>query len=193
MSRVRNNVLAFEIFSDITDSSFVCYSRDCSRATHVVTTKKFFRIFVSNGLVGHGKGIVRVNTTGEIQVDIRNLVTVEAQEYGKGDVVSVTNHVCSTMGTSFGRKVKAGIHFVVQEELTVFTLGTTIVRLQRINFRNVKHSRNNRTANTTTRANKVTAVKRMLNQFMSNEVQNGEAITNDGIKLHFQTVFYQLG
>ena len=107
--------------------------------------------------------------------------------------MSVTNHIRSTMGTSFGRKVKAGIHLVVQEELAVFTLGTTIVRLQSINFRNVQHSRNNGTANTTTRANKVTTIQRMLNQFMSNEIQNGEAITNDGIKLHFQTVLYQLG
>ena len=78
MSRVRNNVLTFEIFSDVTDGSLVCYGRDCSCATHVITTKKFFRIFVSNGLVGHSKGVIRVNATGEVQVDIRNLVTVEA-------------------------------------------------------------------------------------------------------------------
>ena len=75
----------------------------------------------------------------------------------------------------------------------MFALRTTIVRLQRINFGNIKHSRNNRTANTTTRTNKVTTVKGVFNQFVSDVIQNGEAVTDDGIKFHFQTVFYQLG
>ena len=67
----------------------------------------------------------------------------------------------------------------------MFALRTTIVRLQRINFGNVKHGCNNGTANTTTGTNKITTVKGVFNQFVSDIVQNGEAIAYDGIKLHF--------
>ena len=106
-------MLSIKILQNKTNSSLVRYCGNSSRTTYIVATEKFFRIFVSNGLVGHCKSIVRVNATREIQVYIRYFVAMEAQENCERNVVSVTHHISSTVRTSFGRQVKTGVYFTI--------------------------------------------------------------------------------
>ena len=54
---------------------------------------------------------------------------MEAQKYGKGDIVPIPHHLRATLGAGLNRQVKAGVHLIVHKEFAMTALGTTIVRL----------------------------------------------------------------
>ena len=81
---------------------------------------------------------------GKVQVDIRLLVAVEAEEGLEGDIVTVHQHPGAAVGAVFIRQVKAVIHAAVGDELAMLALGAAIVGRQAVHLRDagkVGHSR----------------------------------------------------
>jgi len=98
-------------------------------AVHPVRTEEFLGELVSLGLV----------VPGEIEVDVGHLVSVKAHERFERDVESVSMHLRPAVGTILMRQVDAGSYAAVIKHLEAMTLGTNIVRRQRIDFRDVAH------------------------------------------------------
>src|SRR5690554_2542331 len=76
-------------------SRLIRQPRDGPGAKDISLPKKFFCILMDDGLI----------ITGEIQVNIWLLVTVEPHKGGKGDVLTVFDEVRSTVRTSLGGQV----------------------------------------------------------------------------------------
>ena len=66
-------------FLDVAEGRLVGDGLDGAGAVDVVLAEEDLCVLVGNGLIG----------TGEVQVDVRDLVAVEAEEYGERDVVAV--------------------------------------------------------------------------------------------------------
>ena len=66
---------------------------------------------------------------------------MKAQKDGKGDIVSIPNHLRATLRAGLDRQIKARVDFVVHKKLAVLAFGTTIVRLERIHLGDIQHRR----------------------------------------------------
>ena len=69
---------------------------DSTRFEHVILTEQFFCVTVHLSLY----------FTGEVKVDIRRLISLEAKECFKRDIVPVTYHIRSAFGAVLLREVK---------------------------------------------------------------------------------------
>ena len=70
------------------------------------------------------------------------------------------------------------------------TLGTDIVRTQRIYFRNSRHGSNERGTYRSTGAYQITVIIRFPHQLLGNDVHHGESISDDGLQFPLQTLRY---
>ena len=77
-----------------------------------------------------------LHVAGEVQVDIRLFVAVEAQERLEGDVVAVHDAFGAALRAVFIRQVKAVGHAAVGEKLAPFALGAQVVGRQAVYFGN---------------------------------------------------------
>ena len=184
MRRMHMQILALVIFSDKAYRRFVGDGSNRTGAANIVAAEKFLGVLVRYALVRHCGRIIWINTAGEVQIDIRNLITVEAQENRKRDIMTVAQHPRAAFGTILRRQVKAAVYLIVHKEFAVTAMRTAVMRLQRVNLGNIQHRSNKRRAYTATRAYQVTAVDRMLNQLMRNVIQYGEAVADNSIQLH---------
>ena len=82
--------------------------------------------------------------TGEVQVDIRLLITVKSEERFKRNILTVRDHHRTALRAWLDRKVISGTVGTGQVKFRVFTLRASSVRGQRINFRNTGESRDQR-------------------------------------------------
>ena len=94
--------------------------------------------------------------TGEVQVNIRLLITVKSEERFKRNILTVRDHHRAALRTRLDRKVISGAIGTGQVKLGVFTLRASSVWCQRINFRNTRESRDQRRSYRTSRADDVT-------------------------------------
>ena len=192
MRRMHMQILALIIFSDKAYRRFI--SNGCNRTgtANVIAAEKLLGVLVRYALVGHGGRIIGIDTTGEVQINIRNLIAVEAQENRKRDIMTVAQHSGAAFGTILRRQVKAAVDLIVHKEFAVTAVRTAIMRFQRINLGNIQHRSNKGRAYAATRAYQVTAVDRMLNQLMRNVIQYGEAVADNRIQFHLQAVLNNL-
>ena len=184
MRRMHMQILALVIFSDKAYRRFVGDGSNRTGAANVIAAEKLLGVLVRYALVRHCGRIIWINTAGEVQINIRNLITVEAQENRERDIVTVAQHSGAAFGAILRRQVKAAVYLIVHKEFAVTAMRTAVMGLQRINLGNIQHRSNKRRAYTATRAYQVTAVDRMLNQLMSNVIQYGEAVADNSIQLH---------
>ena len=192
LRRMHGNALFLVILADIANGCLVRNRGNRTCTAHVVAAKKLLGILMRDALVGHSRRIIGINTAGEVQVDIRNLVAMEAKEDCERNIMAVTQHPRTAFRTFLRRQVEAAVHLIVQEELAVTAMRTAIVRLQRVNLGDVEHRRYEGRADTATRANKIAAVNRVLNELMRNIIQNGEAVADNRVQLHLQAVLDKL-
>ena len=93
----------FIIIFDITECRLICQRTDGSRTERLTGAENNLCVFVCLTLV----------ITGEVQVDIRLFVAVEAQEGLEGDIVAVHQHPGAAVGAVLVRQVKAVVHAAV--------------------------------------------------------------------------------
>ena len=75
----------------------------------------------------------------EVKIDIRRFVAVKSKEGLERDIVSVTEHIRSAVGTILLRKVESRTVNTVKQKLAVLALGTDVMRRQRIYLRDSRH------------------------------------------------------
>ena len=192
MRRMHMQILGLVIFSDKAYRRFVGDSSNRTGAAYVIATEKLLGVLVRYALVGHCGRIIGINTAGEVQINIRNLISMEAQENRERNIVTVAQHSGAAFGAILRRQVKAAVYLIVHKEFAVTAMRTAVMRLQRVNLGNIQHRSNKGRAYAATRAYQVTAVDRMLNQLMRNVIQYGEAVADNSIQLHLQAVLNNL-
>ena len=121
--------LFLEVFFHITKSGLICHGLNGTGAVYVVLAKEDFRVLMCHRLV----------STREVQIDIGNLIAIEAQEHGKRDIVAVLDERRAADRTFHIRQVIATAIGAVCDELAVLTMRTAPMRRQRINFGNARH------------------------------------------------------
>ena len=105
---------------------FFCNGCDCTSLEHVILSEQFFSVAVRFGLI----------LTAEVKVNIRNLVTLEAQEGFKRNFVTVLIHSCTAFRAILWRQIKSRTVTAVGDKFTVLTIWADIVRTKRINLGN---------------------------------------------------------
>ena len=112
----------------------------------VVLAEKLFRVLMHLGLY----------LAGEIQVDIRLFVAVEAEEGFKRYLMSVAVEFRAALGTFFRRQVEAGSVFqAFFKELAPLAIGADIMRRKGIDLRNARHGGDKRRTDRTSGADQI--------------------------------------
>ena len=167
---------------DVAEGRLVGDGLDGAGAVDVVLAEEDLRVLVGNGLVG----------TGEVQVDIRDLIAVEAEEDGKRDVVAILDERRAADGADFVGKVVAAAVGAVGDELAVLAVRAAPVRRQRVDLGDARHRGDEGRADGTTRADEIAVVVRLLDEALRDEVKDGEAVADDGLELLLEAVLDDL-
>ena len=93
--------------------------------------------------------------------------------------MSVGTHFCTTVGTIFIGQVKARTVFTVHKELVMLAFWTVIVRFKGVNLGNTRTRGNERRANRTTRANKITIVLTVFYKLLRDNIKHRKAVFNN--------------
>ena len=115
ISVVDLDALGFGPLHDVAISRLVLDGTDGPGAEDVILAEEFFRVLMG----------FRMVFTGEIEVDIRDLVAVEAQEDSERDVVAVLVERRAALRADLVGQVEAAADFAVRKELAPLHLGQT--------------------------------------------------------------------
>ena len=129
---------------------------------------------------------------GEVQVDIRFLIAVKAQEGFKRDIVAVHDHGFAADRAFFIRQVKAVHRHAIINPLTVLALGAQVVRRHGVDLRNAGKVRHSAGSDRATAAHLVAACVGKRHQLDRNDIQNSVTMTADGIQLFFQALLQHI-
>ena len=176
LSTVHGFATLFQIFFHITVSRFILQAGYSARLEHIFLAEQLLRIAVNVGLVH----------AGEVQVDIRLLIAVKAQEGFKRDIVAVHDHGFAADRAFFIRQVKAVHRHSIINPLAVLALGAQVVRRHGVDLRNAGKVRHSTGADRATAAHLVAACVGKRHQLDRNDIQNSVTMTADGIQLFFQ-------
>ena len=91
---------------------------NCSRLEHVVLAEQFFGVAV----------YLTLDLAGEVQIDIRRLVSLEAKERFKRDIVAVADHINAAVRTVFLGEVESRAYRAIGYELVVAALRAAVMR-----------------------------------------------------------------
>ena len=172
-----------QILFDVAVGGLVLNAGHCTRLEHIGLAEQLLGVAVDVGLI----------LAREVQVDIRLLVSVEAQEGLKGDVVAVHQHPGAAVGAVLIGQVEAVVHAAVGDELTVLALGAAVVGRQAVDLRNPREVGHGGGAHRATAAHLIAARVGVGHQLDGNDVQNSVAVAADGVQLLFQAVLHDLG
>ena len=106
-----------QIFFNVAVGCFILNTGHRAGLEHVGLAEQFLGVAVH----------IRLVLAGEVQVDIRFLIAIEAEEGLEGDVVAVHQHPGAALGAVFVRQVKAVVHAAVGDKLAVLALGAAVV------------------------------------------------------------------
>ena len=171
----------------ITKGCLVRQGTNSSRAEGLALAENNFCIFVSLGLI----------VAGEIQVNIRLLVTLKAQEGFKWNIKALFFQRRATHRALLIRHIAAGCarvfaHFL-RLEVTVVTLGAIIMGRQGIYLGNARHGSYKGRSYRTTGTHQITVLIGLPHQLLSNDIHNRKSIGNNGMQLFFQSLRYLSG
>ena len=172
----------FQIFFDVAIRRFVLNAGHGAGLEDVGLAEQLFGVAVDVGLV----------LAGEVQVDIRLLVTVKAQESLERDVVAVHEHPGAAVGAVFVRQVEAVIHAAVGDELAVFALRAAVVGRQAVDLRDAGEVGHSRRADRTTAAHLIAARVGVGHQLDRDDVQDRVAVAANGVQLLLQPLLDDL-
>ena len=119
---VQHRPLLLGVFADKADGRFIRHGGDGTGLKHVVLAEQRFRVAVGVALI----------LAGEVQVDIRRFVAVEAQKRFKRNGVAVAAVFGAADGALLGRQVKARAVAAVRNEFAVLAVRADIMRRQRV-------------------------------------------------------------
>ena len=137
-------------------------------------------------------GIGLIIAWREIQINIRNLISIKSKEYGEWNVVSILIQAGAAFRAWLIRKVKPAAYGTIRKEFGPVAFRAYIMRWQRIYFRNARHGRNKGRTYRSSWTYEISAVIRMFNQLMSNEVQYTEPVLDNRFQFWFQPVLYDI-
>ena len=129
---------------------------------------------------------------GEVEVDIRRLVAVEAEERLERDRVPVAVEVAAAARALLRGQVEAREIGAVRDELAVLAVRADVVRLERVDFRNAGHRRDERRADGAAGADEVAVGLAVRHELLRRHVQHGETVLVDGAELARQALFDDL-
>ena len=115
-----------EVFFDVAVSGLILQTGDRARLEHVFLAEQLLGVAVDVGLI-HAR---------EVQVNIRLLVAVEAEEGLKRDVVALDDHRLAADRASLVGQVEAVKVYAVVDPLAVLAVGAQIVRRHRVDLGN---------------------------------------------------------
>ena len=115
-----------EVFFDVAVGGLILQTGDRARLEHVFLAEQFLGVAVDVGLI-HAR---------EVQVNIRLLVAVEAEEGLKRDVVALDDHRLAADRASLVGQVEAVKVYAVVDPLAVLAVGAQIVRRHRVDLGN---------------------------------------------------------
>ena len=165
-----------QVLFHIAVGGFVLDARDGARLKDVGLAEEFLGVAVDAALV----------FAREVQVDIRLLVAVEAQEGLEGDVVAVHDHPGAADRAVLVRQVEAVVHAAVGDELAVLALGTAVMGRQAVDLRDAREVGHGGGADRATAAHLVAAGVGVGHQLDRDDVQNRVAVAADGVQLLLQ-------
>ena len=165
-------------FLDVAEGRLVGDGLDGASAVDVVLTEEDLCVLVGNGLIG----------TGEVQVDVRDLVAVEAEEYGERDVVAVLDERRAADRADLVRKIVATAVGAVGDEFAVLAVRAAPVRRQRVDLGDARHRGDEGRADGAARADEVAIVVRFLDEALRDKVEHREAVADDGLELLLEAV-----
>ena len=126
------NSLILKVLGNIAPGRLIGKAGGGSGTEHVSVTEELLGIFM----------YLTLHVTREVKVDIRRLITVEAKEGLKGNVVAVLIKHFTADGTLLIGKIKSRANRAVCKELRIATLRTSVMGRQRVNLRNTRHRGN---------------------------------------------------
>ena len=165
-----------QVLFHIAVGGFVLDARDGARLKDVGLAEEFLGVAVDAALV----------FPREVQVDIRLLVAVEAQEGLEGDVVAVHDHPGAADRAVLVRQVEAVVHAAVGDELAVLALGTAVMGRQAVDLRDAREVGHGGGTDRATAAHLVAAGVGVGHQLDRDDVQNRVAVAADGVQLLLQ-------
>ena len=130
---------------------------------------------------------------GEVQVDIGNLVALEAQEDLEGDVEAVLGQVLAAEGAVLVRQVNA--HLVgglVHVEEALAAVDAAVMGRERVDLRDAAHMRHEGRAHRAAGAHQIAVVVGLLHQLLGDVVQGREAVADNGLELLFDAGYDDL-
>ena len=154
---------------------------DGSRPEHMILPEHPDQLPVGPGLV----------FAGEVQVDIRGLFSVEAQEGGKGDVEPVLDQGRAALGTEFVRQVHpAAVVWVIWEN-GMLAMGAAVVGRQGVDLGDAGQKGHKAGTHAAPGAHQVAVLQGLGHQLLGNQVHHVKAIFDDGDQLGVQPLLYQ--
>ena len=162
---------------DVAVSGLVRQSADGTCLEHLPAAEELLDVFVRAVLID----------AGEVQVDIGDLVAVEAEEDLEGDIVAVVLQVRAAAGAFALRQVDAaGIFVHIHVKVRKLAVGADVMRRQRVDLGDVAHGRGKRRADRSARADEEAVLIGLFDEQMRRIIQRAEAVAEDGLEFPFQ-------
>ena len=133
--------------------------------------------------------------TGEVQVNIRLLVALKAEEGLKGNVKAVFSHLCAAVRADLIRHVTArGARKLLRNlriEVRVAAIRANVMRRQGIHLGDTCRVSDKGRADRAARSHEIALFVRVLHKLMGDDVHDSEAVLNDGIQLLIEPLLHQ--
>ncbi len=134
----------------------------------------------------------RLVLTGEIQVDIRRFVAVEAQERLEWDVMPVLEQLRAAFRAVLVRHIEAGAVFTGGDEFAVLAFRADVVRHEGIYLGDTRHARHERRADRSSRTDMIPVLLGVVYQLLCDHVKHRKAVLDDGRKLTVKPLVHDL-
>ena len=174
---VHGNPLVFQIVQNIPVCGLVRQCADGTGLEGFSGTEQHFR-----KLMG-----ISLYVAGEVQVNIRGFVSLEAQEGFKRNIVSVPFQRGAAFRAVFLRQVEPGTDFPAFQKLIPLALGAAVVGRQRIDSGDPCHSGGKGGAHRPTGTHLIPFGLTVFHQLPGNDVHDGKPVGNDGVQFSFQS------
>lgn len=160
-----------EVLRHIAICRFFRQTRNRARAENVVMPEQLLDVMERAVLI----------FAGEVQVNIRHLVALKAEEHLERDVEAVLHELLTADGAVLIRQVNADfVLALVHVEKALAAMGAAVMRRKRVDLRDAAHTRNEARTDRTAAADKIPVRVGLADQPLGNVVQRREAIADDG-------------
>ena len=173
-----------QVFLGISKGCFFCNRANRACPEHMGSAKHFRTVSMGSGLI----------FAGEVQVDIRYLITAEAQEGLKGDVKAILFHPTAAVGTLEVRQISAAVITFrhIQDRKLAFRIRAAIMGLEGIHLCDAGHKCHDGRSDRATGANQIAIFQRILHQALGRHIDHIVMAGDNIMKLRFHTLYEHL-